>query len=243
MKIGYKTHIGMIRKRNEDSYLIIDEFYPKFCVFAVADGMGGHNGGEIASKMAIDSIQKFFEENHGRDEFIFNIKNIKHLVDNINIEILEKSQSLPLYNGMGTTLTLIISFDHKIYIIHIGDSRAYRINDNGIKQLTEDHSLVAELVKEGKISKMDALVHPQKNVITRALGTDRKVEPDIYNYRIGSNDIILLCTDGLINSVSEGKIYETLRKDIDFQQKAELLINYANDNGGKDNITTIIFQS
>ena len=159
------------------------------------------------------------------------------------MEIFKRSQSLPIYNGMGTTLTLIISFDYKIYIVHIGDSRAYKINDNGIKQLTEDHSLVAELVKEGKISEGDALIHPQKNVITRALGTEKNVSPDIYNYPLDSNDIILLCTDGLINSISEGQIYDILIKNIDFQQKAELLINYANDNGGKDNITAILFQS
>lgn len=243
MKIGYKTHIGMVREHNEDSYLIIDKFYPKFCVFAVADGMGGHNAGEVASKMAINSIKKFFQENHNRDEYIFNVKNIKHLVEKINMEIFKRSQSLPIYNGMGTTLTLIISFDYKIYIVHIGDSRAYKINDNGINQLTEDHSLVAELVKEGKISEGDALIHPQKNVITRALGTEKNVSPDIYNYPLDSNDIILLCTDGLINSISEGQIYDILIKNIDFQQKAELLINYANDNGGKDNITAILFQS
>ena len=140
---------------------------------------------------------------------------------------IEEGRKVDLFvsKGKETISTPTVSYTHLDVYKRQGDSRAYKINDNGIKQLTEDHSLVAELVKEGKISEGDALIHPQKNVITRALGTEKNVSPDIYNYPLDSNDIILLCTDGLINSISEGQIYDILIKNIDFQQKAELLIN------------------
>lgn len=243
MEIGYKTHVGLVRELNEDSFLIIKEFYPKFLVFAVADGMGGHNAGEVASKMIIQGIKEFFMQNHNNEKIIFNINKIKHQIEKINSAIFERSQINSKFNGMGTTLTLLIFFNKKIQIIHIGDSRAYRINDHGIKQLTEDHSLVAELIKEGKITKEEARIHPQKNVITRAIGTDKNISLDIYDYQMRDQDIILLCTDGLVNSISENKINDILNQDINYQQKAESLIKHANDHGGKDNITAIIFQS
>lgn len=243
MKIAYKTHVGLVRKVNEDSFLVIEEFHPKFLVFAVADGMGGHNAGEVASKMIIQGIKDFFVENHNNDIKIFNIERVCREIEKINKDIYQKSQTNPKFNGMGTTLTLVISFNEEIQILHVGDSRVYKINSNTMKQLTEDHSLVAELIREGRITKKEAKIHPQKNVITRAIGTDQSVKLDVFTYEVNQEDKILLCTDGLVNSVSENTINTIINENINFQEKAEKLIKRANENGGKDNITAIIFQS
>lgn len=243
MKIGCKTHVGLVREINEDSFLVIEEFYPKFLVFAVADGMGGHNAGEVASKMIIQGIKDFFIENHNNDIKIFNIERVCCEIKKINNDIYQMSQTNPKFKGMGTTLTLVISFNKKMQIIHVGDSRVYKINRNVMKQLTEDHSLVAELIREGRITKKEAKIHPQKNVITRAIGTDQSVKLDAFTYEINPEDKILLCTDGLVNSVSENTINTIINENINFQEKVEKLIKRANENGGKDNITAIIFQS
>ncbi|RBP41109.1 Stp1/IreP family PP2C-type Ser/Thr phosphatase [Garciella nitratireducens] len=244
MKIGYKTHIGMVRKRNEDSLLVLDKYYPKFSIFAVADGMGGHNAGEVASSMAIEGIKDYFLNNCIIEEFTFSDKEMNAVIKKINKDILEKSQIHSAFNGMGTTLTLVVNIKQEIHISHIGDSRVYKINDKGIKQLTEDHSLVAGLVKKGEITKEEAKIHPQKNVITRALGTDKAIYADMYHFKLYPEDIILLCTDGLTNSISENEIYRIINenKESDFQQIAEKLVTVANNNGGNDNISIIIFQ-
>lgn len=244
MRIGYKTHIGMVREHNEDSLLVLDKYYPRFSLFAVADGMGGHNAGEIASAMAIEGIRNFFVNNYMTDKFHFSDKEMNTLIKKINGDILEKSQIDASLNGMGTTLTLVVNINQKIHISHIGDSRAYKVNDKGMEQLTEDHSLVAGLVKKGEITKEEAKTHPQKNIITRALGTDEAIYADMYHFKLCPEDIILLCTDGLTNSISENEIYRIIRenKDSDFQQIAEMLVQVANHNGGNDNISIIIFQ-
>lgn len=247
MKVGYKTHIGMMRDHNEDSLLVIDEFYPEVCVLAVADGMGGHNAGEVASSMAIQGLQECFQYHQSGDKITglnFIEEQMKSLIKSINARIIEKSQTDIALSGMGTTLTLVVSYKDDIHISHIGDSRVYKIDNNGMKQLTEDHSFVADLVKNGEITKTEAQNHPQKNIITRALGTDTEVYADTYRYKLQPNDIILLCTDGLTNSLSEEQIYTIVKEkeDSNFQQIAERLIQLSNNNGGKDNITVIIFQ-
>src|SRR5690554_4597324 len=165
MKLGYSTHAGMVRENNEDSLLVLEETSPKFNVFAVADGMGGHNAGEIASKMAIQGIENFFKEHHPISEYIINGNYIEKLIGQINRNIYEKANADLLYKGMGTTLTLILNYSNRIHIAHVGDSRAYRISNEVMTRLTEDHSLVEELIKEGKITKEEAQVHPQKNII------------------------------------------------------------------------------
>lgn len=244
MRIGYKTHIGMVREHNEDSLLVFNKYYPRFSLFAVADGMGGHNAGEVASAMAIEGIRNFFVNNYMMDKFHFSDKEMNTLIRKINGDILEKSQIDASLNGMGTTLTLVVNINQEIHISHIGDSRAYKVNDKGMEQLTEDHSLVAGLVKKGEITKEEAKTHPQKNIITRALGTGEAIYADMYHFKLCPEDIILLCTDGLTNSISENEIYRIIRenKDSDFQQIAEMLVQVANDNGGNDNISIIIFQ-
>lgn len=247
MKVGYKTHIGMMREHNEDSLLVINEFYPKIRIYAVADGMGGHNAGEVASSMAIEGLQECFQNPQYYDKIdgLDSIeKQMKALIKSINTKIMEKSYNDAALSGMGTTLTLVVNYKDDIHISHIGDSRVYKINNNGIVQLTQDHSFVADLVKKGQITKAEAQNHPQKNIITRALGTDAEIYADTYRYKLQPNDIILLCTDGLTNSLSEEQIYEIVKEkeDSNFQQITEKLVQLSNDHGGKDNISVIIFQ-
>ena len=242
MRLGYKTDAGMVRENNEDSFLVMKEYYPNYCVFAVADGMGGHNAGEVASTMAIQELKNYFikyeniDKSHVENEFIEN------LINNINSNIHHASLENSELQGMGTTLTFAVYIQNQLYISHIGDSRVYKINDKGIEQLTEDHSLVAGLIKEGTITKEQAKNHPQKNIITRAIGTDIKVKPDMYHYVLHKNDIILLCTDGLTNLVPEDKIKSIIQRSTNLQDAANSLVELANEKGGTDNITLIIFQ-
>lgn len=243
MKIGYKTDTGMQRKKNEDSFLILDEYAPNLLVLAVADGMGGHNAGEVASKIAIDKLKEAFDKNQNILLNDIEAGSLEDIVDKINLSIFNKGQNNPEYNGMGTTLSFLIYYNRQLIISHIGDSRIYKIDNKGINQLTEDHSLVAKLIEKGEITKEQANNHPQKNIITRALGTEEKIKSDIYYYETKEEDIILLCTDGLTNMVSEEDIKNVIKENQDFQLAAEKLVKLANDKGGTDNITLILFQS
>ncbi|MBS4536107.1 Stp1/IreP family PP2C-type Ser/Thr phosphatase [Clostridium sp. D2Q-14] len=242
MKYGGCTHVGKVRETNQDSYYI--NYNDNLPVFAVADGMGGHNGGEIASDIAIDVIKnnseiylnKLSEEKLSIENFI------RHTLELSNEQIYKAAIEDESYKGMGTTVTMGCIFKDELFIGNIGDSRAYIIKNNNIIKITEDHSLVAELVKNGTITKEEAINHPQKNIITRALGTDENVKIDIYNYHIQENDVILLCTDGLTNLVSEAKIMEYIEEFNDIQNICDNLINHANDNGGYDNSTVIIIK-
>lgn len=242
MKLGYKTHVGMVRQNNEDSLLVLDGIHPDICVLAVADGMGGHNAGEVASSMAIQGIKDYFMERLNNDEFIFQEKQVDTIIKKINTDIFVKSKSSPDLNGMGTTLTMMIYEKKKIYIAHIGDSRLYKINNKEMKQITQDHSLVAQLVRNGEITQEEALKHPQKNIITRALGTEEDILIDSYSLSYHTGDIILLCTDGLTNSISDREIEKIIKSNANFQLAVEKLIEKSNENGGKDNTTAIIFQ-
>lgn len=242
MKIGYKSDVGRIRENNEDSLLVIQEHSPDYCVFAVADGMGGHQAGEVASAMAIEGLKKFFVKQNIINKTYQKSEHIQKLINNINSNIYNVSLEKPELHGMGTTLTSVLYRQNQLYISHIGDSRVYRINDEGIEQLTEDHSLVAGLIREGTITKEQARSHPQKNVITRAIGTDLNVKSDTYHYTLQDEDIILLCTDGLSNLVSESEIKHIIESNVDLQEAANSLVQLANAKGGTDNITLIIFQ-
>lgn len=178
MKCAYSSNIGAKRKINQDACLAatIENNGRKYYVFAVADGLGGHRSGEIASQMAVDYIK----ENLSNVENYFDYNEMNQFVNDINHQILDVSRNCAECLGMATTLTMCILDGDRLGVIHIGDSRAYRINENQMEQLTKDHSLVQVLVDEGKITSKEASVHPQKNVITRALGTDDIVQPDLY---------------------------------------------------------------
>ena len=242
MKCFAKTDLGKARELNEDSYYIPTE-ENELRIYMLADGMGGYNGGEIASKLAIDSARKYLTNNfntipHDR----INIEElVRSSMEYANMVVFEKSKEDPELEGMGTTLELVLGYGNKIYIGHVGDSRIYRVRKNIIRKLTTDHSYVEKLVKEGKITKEQAEVHPQKNMLTRALGCNAFVEPDVMVKGFLKDDILVMCSDGLTNMVKTEIIYQEASKNI--EQAPKELVKIANENGGKDNVTVVIIKN
>lgn len=245
MRSAGKTDIGLVRKVNEDSFLCeklegIEDSY----LYIVADGMGGHNAGEVASSMAVHEVALYIKENiemlkHGDKEILDLIRNsMLHANDKVYKTSIVKRNCL----GMGTTLSMVLIKDGITHIGHVGDSRIYLIRDNKIKRLTEDHSLVAELIKAGTIKPEEANNHPQKNVITRALGTEYNLDPDVFLESIQSGDILLICTDGLSNAVNDEDMVYTIVNGPDLNEACGLLIDKAKENGGFDNITVVVIQ-
>ncbi|SCY85331.1 Stp1/IreP family PP2C-type Ser/Thr phosphatase [Alkaliphilus peptidifermentans] len=241
MNCGVVTDIGKVRDINEDNYCIILE---DIKLFIVADGMGGHNGGEVASQIAIDAMKEHLSkylQDEKEDESIKGI--IYEAFNRANKEICRRSNEDSECDGMGTTATLALCSNNKMYIGHIGDSRGYIIKDGAIEQVTQDHSLVAELLRKGSISEREAMKHPQKNVITKALGTDQQVKADIFLIEFNQSDILVLCTDGLSNFVDKYEIEKTVLEIDDCQKSCEKLVELANERGGYDNITVIIIKN
>jgi protein phosphatase len=221
---------GRKRRRNEDSYVIAPP------LFAVADGMGGAQAGEIASKLAAAALE---DTDSGA---LAGAERVVSLIQEANRRVYERSNEDPNASGMGTTMTVALVEDGGVTIGHVGDSRAYRYRDGGIEQITEDHSLVNELMKSGKLSPEEAETHPQRSVITRALGTDPDVDVDSFMVETQEGDVFLLCSDGLTTMVGDDEILVVLdkyRNDLDRATKA--LVSAANRGGGEDNITVIAF--
>ena len=240
-----KTDIGLVRKVNEDSFLCeklegIDNTY----LYIVADGMGGHNAGEVASSMAVQEIASYIRKNI--EVLTLGHKEIQELVRNAIFYANDKVYKTSILKrnclGMGTTLSMVLAKESSIYIGHVGDSRIYLIREKDISRLTEDHSLVAELIKAGTIKPEEAYNHPQKNVITRALGTEYSIEPDVSRWDIQCDDFILICTDGLSNAVYEEDMVCIFEAASDLNEACELLIEKAKEKGGFDNITAVVIQ-
>jgi serine/threonine protein phosphatase PrpC len=245
MRSTGRTDIGLVRKVNEDSFLSKKlEGLENTYLHIVADGMGGHNAGEVASSMAVKEIAEYIGENI--DELKREDKEIQDLIRSSILYANEKVYKTSIVKsnclGMGTTLSMVLLKENKAFIGHVGDSRVYLIRGKSITRLTEDHSLVAELVKSGTIKPEEADHHPQKNVITRALGTEYTLEPDIIQYEMDSGDFILICTDGLSNTVNEEEIAATIANSSDIEEACGLLLEKAKGNGGYDNITAVIIQ-
>lgn len=238
-----KTDVGLVRKINEDCFICEKlEGYDDLFLYIVADGMGGHNAGEVASSMAVQQVDCYIKENI--EAIKLGDKEIKDLIENAILYANEKVYKTSIlqsnYLGMGTTLSMVLAKNNRIYIGHVGDSRIYLIRDNTILRLTEDHSLVAELIKAGTIKPEEANNHPQKNVITRALGTEYTIESDVSHCDLQNNDIILICTDGLSNAVCEEDMVHTLLNTSDLNEACEILVNKAKESGGFDNITAVV---
>ncbi|RKD34366.1 Stp1/IreP family PP2C-type Ser/Thr phosphatase [Thermohalobacter berrensis] len=240
MQVGVCTDVGEIRKINQDSFFYSD--LDQFPLFVVADGMGGHNAGEVASRRAVEIVKKIFYDN--KEKLLNNDIEVSEFIKNTlkkaNLIVYEEAQKKEECYGMGTTVTMAYIYDNRLFIGHIGDSRAYLFRNNELIQLTQDHSLVAELVRKGSITKEEAINHPQKNIITRALGTEEDIEIDIISKDLIENDIILLCTDGLTNMVSEERIKEILLLNKNLQDACDELTKTANDLGGFDNTTVML---
>lgn len=227
--VGVQTDVGRVRKGNEDSYLL------EAPIYAVADGMGGHIAGDVASATAVASISEGIEARHPEDG-----GDLAELVVRANDAIWDKARSDPALRGMGTTCTMMMVDGDVAHIAHVGDSRAYLLRDGLFRQLTEDHTLVERMVREGRLSAEDAANHPQRNVITRALGVDANVQVDVLEERLADGDRILITSDGLTSMVEGEEIARVLDAEDDPQAAAERLVEMANDAGGEDNVTVLV---
>lgn len=241
------SHIGKIRKNNEDYCKgeIIDTDFGSIGIFALADGMGGHKKGEVASKLAVENIICFFKEdllqsNNIKIDYVDDI--IKQAYNDVNTIIYEKSMNDKECEGMGTTLTIAILYKDNLYVANVGDSRCYLLNRNKFFRITIDHSVVEELIRANVITEQEAKTHPRRNHITRAMGTDEMVIVDIFKYKIDRGDRILLASDGLTGFVEDETIKETIIEDEPIIDLTRKLINIANDVAGKDNISVILIE-
>ena len=236
MRIYSATDVGQKRKMNQD-YVFVSEGpvgnLPN--LFTVADGMGGHNAGDYASSHAVRILVDEIREDADYNP----VKVIRHAIETANTEIRNRAQEDENLRGMGTTMVVATIVDQYAYVANVGDSRLYVIQD-GIHQITRDHSLVQEMVKMGEISEEEARNHPDKNIITRAIGVKENVEPDIYEYRLKKGDMILMCTDGLSNMVEDEDMFNIVKGSRDVVEAVQMLIEKANSNGGRDNIGVIV---
>lgn len=238
MKGFAKTDVGKAREMNQD-YYNIPSSENDLQLYILADGMGGYNGGEIASRLAAETTKNYIQNNfkkieHDKEAIL---KLVKDAMEYANMVVYEESKKDENLQGMGTTLDVCFIYNSKIYIGHVGDSRIYLIKKDIARKITKDHSYVQQLVEDKKITREEAEHHPKKNMLLKALGCTSYVEPDIRARNLEKDDILLMCSDGLTNMVEESKIYEVVREN---KEKApEILVNLANNAGGYDNITVI----
>lgn len=236
MKWAYITDTGLVRALNEDSLCLA----PETGFFAVADGMGGHRAGEVASRMALQILKQELDRRLSRGE-----RPEAALVDAIkgaNSSIYEMSAQNLQWAGMGTTITACLKLDGEVLIGQVGDSRAYLLQRNGIAKLTEDHSLVQEMVINGGITEEQAFVHPQRNVLTRALGIGPSLEVDLYRVKVKPGELLLLCTDGLTGYLRQDELFHIISAAPDLDTAVGMLLKKAIQSGGADNITIILVE-
>jgi serine/threonine protein phosphatase PrpC len=225
----WRTDTGRQRRGNEDSA------FARAPLFVIADGMGGAQAGEVASQIAVETFQDQLPDQGTPEEKLAGVARIA------NRRIYDISRTEHERAGMGTTLTAVYVQDSQLVVAHVGDSRAYLFRDGELGLLTQDHTLVGELVKRGKLTEEQAAEHPQRSIITRALGIDAEVEVDTWTYGARAGDVVLLCSDGLTSMISEEQIVAVLSSQSDLDAAAERLIDEANEAGGRDNITVILF--
>ena len=231
LKWGASTDVGMVRQQNEDSYLAEENLY------VVADGMGGHNAGEVASALAVTTLKA------GARTGIDSVERFRELVQQANTAIYTASLDDSTQSGMGTTLTalsIVAGEEPRVLVANVGDARTYLWRNNALTRLSVDHSYVQELVNEGIITPEEARVHPRRNIVTRALGIDRSVVVDVFSHLVRTGDRIVLCSDGLVDEVSDADIAVVLGQHSDPQDTAEALVMVANTAGGRDNTTVIV---
>lgn len=241
MEFYHKTDVGALRKVNQDA-VASKVLSPNFAWSLICDGMGGANGGDVASNLAVSEVSNYLDENLSENMSLEEIKVLMYnAIENANNKIFEKSLKHAEFSNMGTTIVLCIVKDKTLSIMYAGDSRVYLLSKSGITQLTKDHSVVQEMVDSGEITPEDAKNHPQKNIITRALGVRENIQLDYVKENLNSNDIILLCTDGLTNEISDDNIYNFCMNNA-ISEIPEKLIRAANISGGRDNITVSVAQ-
>lgn len=238
MKIVAKTDKGMVRESNQDAYAV-GELPGEVAWAVVCDGMGGASGGNIASALAVKVISKKINDSYNekmRDSSIANM--LDSAITAANIEVYDMADSRPELRGMGTTVVCAVVRNNVAIIAHAGDSRAYLADKNGLRQITTDHSLVQDLVNKGKITAEEAEHHPNKNLITRAVGVDKIIDVDFAITDINDDEILILCSDGLTNYVTVEEMHEDI-SDGQYYAFADRLVKHANNNGGGDNITVV----
>lgn len=242
MRIVSKTDTGRVRRSNQDSYLT-GEISGSVAWAVVCDGMGGANGGNVASAMAVKTISEHINSAY-RDGMSSN--SIRYLlmsaVSAANADVFDAAQNNDTLFGMGTTVVAVIIVNGIAHIAHAGDSRAYLINENGMEQITRDHSVVQSMIENGEITEEEAKHHPNRNVITRALGVNERIDADYNEINLTDGDAILICTDGLTNYVENDRILKII-KNHNFYEYPEKLIETANNNGGGDNITVVMMSA
>jgi PPM family protein phosphatase len=229
LRYAAKSDVGRVRQGNEDSYLVQEP------LFVVADGMGGHLAGDVASRMAVDVLMHDLDTRTDVDR-----EALVSAVQHANEVIFEESQNNPDLSGMGTTCTAVYLNGREARIAHVGDSRAYLLRSGTLSQLTDDHTLVNRMVKEGRIRPEDAERHPQRSIITRALGVDSSVKVDYKTLDLNGGDRLLLCSDGLTSMIDVSTIKRVLGESDDLDGAAERLVHLANEAGGEDNITVVL---
>jgi protein phosphatase len=239
--MGFRTDAGKRRADNEDALLVL----PKQGVYLVADGVGGHNSGEIASRKAVLGVEAFLARNpveatycaEDRDAAL--MEYFLRCFREINAEIRDLSRANPANRGMATTAVLMYILRDRLFVINVGDSRAYIVRAGEISRITADHSVVSEMVARGELTEEEARVHPRRNEITRALGAEADVTPDFFMTELLPQDRVLLCTDGLCGELSDEEICRVVSRGENLNSTCRMLVNSANANGGSDNITVV----
>lgn len=239
MKSYSITDVGQKRTVNQDFVFTSETPVGNLPnLFVVADGMGGHKAGDFASSYAVEILLSTIRE----DENSNPVKIIRAAIENANTQLLREASDNEAMSGMGTTMVLVTIVGHYAYVANVGDSRLYLIDENKISQITKDHSLVEEMVRMGEISRDDARNHPDKNIITRALGAGRDVDVDFFDIRLTPGDILLLCSDGLSNMVPDEDIRQVIMTSETLEETGRRLVSMANDNGGRDNIAVVLVE-
>jgi protein phosphatase len=231
LKWGATTDVGMVRQQNEDAFLAEENLY------VVADGMGGHNAGEVASELAVTTVKA------GAKSGIHSMEQFRELVQQANTAIYTASLDDSTQSGMGTTLTamaVVPGEEPRVLVANVGDSRTYLFRQGVLTRLSIDHSYVQELVNEGIITPEEARVHPRRNIVTRAMGIERSVMVDVFSHMVRTGDRVVLCSDGLVDEVADVEIATVLQQHTDPQETAEALVMVANANGGRDNTTVVV---
>ncbi|MGG0643608.1 Stp1/IreP family PP2C-type Ser/Thr phosphatase [Sporosarcina gallistercoris] len=244
MHFSVQTDIGRKRTFNEDQAAVF-ELDNGYALVVIADGMGGHRSGDVASAMAVRLMGEHFNELNETMPESRETWNawLNSIIRKVNRLIFEKAQTSPEHEGMGTTLEAAIIAEGNCYIAHVGDSRVYAITSQTITQLTKDHSYVNALLASGEITEEEAEVHPQRNWIMRAVGSERNIEPEFYHVPFTKGDYLLLCTDGLSNKVEAEQMREIIVTEDTLEEKVIQLIDLANERGGEDNITAVLLAS
>ena len=234
LRSAASTHVGMRRQANEDRYAIV----PELGLYLVADGMGGHKAGQVASHLAAEGAIRAIDALQGASVSL--AERLRHAVACANREIFTAAQAKPELSGMGTTFVGMLFGGERLALAHVGDSRAYLLRQGRLRGLTDDHSIVGELLRRHEISEEDAAQHPHRHVLTRALGVRPRTEPDLAEMTPQEGDVFILCSDGLTGHVEDEEIAERVASEDDLEVAGQGLVDAANLAGGQDNITVLL---